>query len=631
MGLFTELDSRLFHEGKNYESYKKMGAHILEKDCVSGTNFAVWAPHAQSVSVMTSKTGWDEELPLQPSEADPGIWEVFVPGVGEGDVYRYVVLGADGGRRLKSDPYAFLSELRPANASIVMPLDSYVWNDAEHQAKKENKTVRDRPMAIYEVHLGSWKKDFKGEDDYMGFLNYRDLADQLAEYVKWMGFTHVELMGISEHPFDGSWGYQVTGFYSPNSRHGKPDDLRYLIDRLHQAGIQVILDFVPAHFPKDSYGLGEFDGSPLYESADPLRAEYPEWGTFAFDHGKPEVRSFLISSAFYWIREFHIDALRVDAVAAMLYASFSRYLWRPNVHGGNINLESEGFLKQLNEAVNELTPAYMIAEDSSTIAGITDPVSEGGIGFNFKWDMGWMNDTLRYIGVEPKYREGMHKVLTHTADYVFEEDFVLPLCHDEVVHLKKSLLQKAPGTPEEQLEGLKTLLTWQFTHPGKKLLFMGQEFGQEAEWSEAKSLDWKLADKPDHRDILLSVQKLLKLYKQYPCLYSDSRDEKTFEWVNRNDKERNILSFIRRNPWNYNGAILVICNFSDKCYPYYTVGVPCEGSYERIFSTCEAAEEAEAPGREKLRLAKEEECDKLPFCLQFELRPFEAVLFAFPG
>ena len=378
MGLFTELDSRLFHEGKNYESYKKMGAHILEKDGVSGTNFAVWAPHAQSVSVMTSKTGWDEELPLQPSEADPGIWEVFVPGVGEGDVYRYVVLGADGGRRLKSDPYAFLSELRPANASIVMPLDSYVWNDAEHQAKKENKTVRDRPMAIYEVHLGSWKKDFKGEDDYMGFLNYRDLADQLAEYVKWMGFTHVELMGICEHPFDGSWGYQVTGFYSPNSRHGKPDDLRYLIDRLHQAGIQVILDFVPAHFPKDSYGLGEFDGSPLYESADPLRAEYPEWGTFAFDHGKPEVRSFLISSAFYWIREFHIDALRVDAVAAMLYASFSRYLWRPNVHGGNINLESEGFLKQLNEAVNELTPAYMIAEDSSTIAGITDPVSEGG-------------------------------------------------------------------------------------------------------------------------------------------------------------------------------------------------------------------------------------------------------------
>lgn len=627
MELFTDFDSQLFHEGTNYESYRKLGAHILERDGVRGTNFAVWAPNAQSVGVLTSRTGWDEAQPLHRSEADKGVWETFVPEVGEGDVYRYVVVGADGVRRLKSDPYAFRSEMRPANASIVAPLDSYVWGDGEWQAKRTNKTVMDQPMAIYEVHLGSWKKQYRSKDDLLGFVNYRDLADKLAEYVTWMGFTHVELMGICEHPFDGSWGYQVTGFFSPNSRHGTPDDFRYLVDRLHQAGIQVILDFVPAHFPKDSYGLANFDGSPLFESADPLRAEYPEWGTHAFDHGKPEVRSFLISSAFYWINEFHIDALRVDAVAAMLYASFSRYMWRPNIHGGNINLESEGFLKQLNDAVRTQTPAYMIAEDSSTIEGITDPVEEGGIGFNFKWDMGWMNDTLRYIGVEPRYRKGMHKVLTHTADYVFEENFVLPLSHDEVVHLKKSLLKKAPGTPKEQLEGLKSLLTWQFTHPGKKLLFMGQEFGQETEWQESCEIDWKLADDPEHRDVLLSVQKLLALYKQYPCLHSDSRDKKTFEWINRNDKERNILSFIRRNPWNYDGALLVVCNFSQNTYGYYTVGVPCEGEYHRIFSTCEAAEEPGAPGRETLRLARAEECDKLPYSLQFELRPFESVIF----
>lgn len=634
MDQFSSMDSHLFHEGTNYESYRKLGAHLAQENGVCGTRFAVWAPHAREVSVMTSATGWDSELPLHHSEADATVWECFVPSVGEGDLYRYIVVGADGVRRLKSDPYGFYSEMRPQNASIVMPLDRYVWGDAVHQAQRENKTVLEKPMAIYEVHLGSWKKNYRGPDDKLGFMNYRELADPLAEYVKWMGFTHVELMGICEHPFDGSWGYQVTGFFSPNSRHGTPDDFRYLVDRLHQAGINVILDFVPAHYPKDSYGLGEFDGTPLYESADPLRAEYPEWGTYAFDHGKPEVRSFLISSAFYWIREFHIDALRVDAVAAMLYASFSRYPWRPNIHGGNINLESEGFLKQLNQAVKTLTPGYVIAEDSSTIEGITDPVEEGGIGFSFKWDMGWMNDTLRYFGVEPFSRRYVHKVLTHTVDYVFEENFVLPFSHDEVVHLKKSLLKKTPGTPEEQLLALKTLLTWQFTHPGKKLLFMGQEFGEENEWSEARSLDWKLTQDPAHRDVLLTVRNLLALYNANTALHSDSRDKLTFEWIDRQDAQRNIVTFIRRNPWNYNGAFLVVCNFAPVPYKGFLVGTPVQGSYRRVFSTYDEMPGEGGPkelGCVPVLFTQPQPCNDLPQSISYDLRPYESIILAFPG
>ena len=634
MGIFTDFDSYLFHQGTNYEAYRKLGAHIVEENGVWGTNFAVWAPNAQLVTVVTAKTGWDHENWMHRCEWDNAVWECFLPGVGEGDAYRYLVIGADGVKRYKADPFAFRTEKRPANASIVHGLNNYTWGDEAHQKQRDNSKVLERPMSIYEVHLGSWKRGSGDAGNPEGFLNYRELADQLAEYVSWMGYTHVELMGIGEHPFDGSWGYQVTGFYSPNSRHGTPDDFRYFVDRLHQAGVNVILDFVPAHFPKDPHGLEYFDGSPLFESADPLRAEYPEWGTHAFDHGKPEVRSYLIANAFYWIREFHIDALRVDAVAAMLYASFSRAEWRPNIYGGNINLESEAFLKQLNYAVTHDTTGYLIAEDSSTIGGITTPAEDGGIGFRFKWNMGWMNDTLRYIDKEPIYRKWHHDLLTHCTEYAFTENFVLPLSHDEVVHLKHSLLEKAPGNAMDQFGTLKTLFTWQFTHPGKKLIFMGQDFGQNHEWDEAKSLDWHQVDDMGHRDVLQCVRNLLDLYRRTPALHADSRDERTLEWVNKYDADRNILAFIRRNPWDYNGAVLVVLNFSGASYSDYTVGVPFDGEFSRVFSTYDSLPGGGSPdelgGAPKLK-AEWHDCDGYTHRLHYGLRPFESVIIAFPG
>ena len=631
MALLSETDSYLFHEGTNYESYRTLGAHPCKQDKKSGTNFAVWAPNAQYVALLCAKTGWENELGMQ--RYDNGVWELFVEGVESGDAYRYVVVGADGVKRYKADPYAFRAELRPDNASIVCELDTYRWKDKKYQSKRSNKDYLDKPMAIYEVHLGSWKKDWgSGNED--GFLNYRVLADQLAEYVTYMGYTHVELMGICEYPFDGSWGYQVTGFFAPTSRYGTPDDFRYFVDKLHQEGIGVILDWVPAHFPKDAFGLENFDGTPLFESLDPLRAEFPEWGTKAFDHSKPEVRSFLISSAFYWVNEFHIDALRVDAVAAMVYANYSRGEWRPNMFGGHLNLESMDFLRQLNYNVMKNTTAFLIAEDSSTEWGITAPVEDNGLGFAFKWNMGWMNDTLKYIEKDPIYRKYHHEELVHTIDYAFSENFVLVLSHDEVVHLKKSMVEKAPGGIEEKLGCLKTLYTHQFAHPGKKLLFMGQDFAQHSEWSEAVGIDWHLADDFGHRDIMNTVRSLLKVYKKYPVLHSDSRNETTFEWVNRNDFWRNTISYIRRNPWNYEDAVLVICNFSPVHVGDYSCGVPVSGEYKRVFSTFDSLPGQGGPeeiGVYPALKASPEECDGYEYRVTYSLRPYESIILEFPS
>lgn len=627
--VLSDFDSFLFHQGTDEAAYRKLGAHPGEAEGVAGTWFNVWAPNAKMVWVVSARTGWDNFIPMHRAEFDATVWEVFVQWVGDGDAYRYIIDGADGIRRYKSDPYAFRSELRPNNASIVSKLGTYTWHDEEFLAKQDNTKVLDKPMAIYEVHLGSWKKEYHGEWDKDGFLNYRQLGDQLAEYANWMGFTHVELIGICEYPFDGSWGYQVTGFFAPTARYGTPDDFRYFVDRLHQAGIAVILDWVPAHFPKDAFGLESFDGTPLYESGDPLRAEYPQWGTKAFDHGKPEVRSFLISSAFYWVKEFHIDALRVDAVAAMLYASFGRAEWRPNMFGGDINLESKGFLQQLNTVLCGETNAFLIAEDSSQLPAVTGDVRYGGIGFTLKWNMGWMNDSLRYLAVDPIFRRYHHETLTHTTDYAFAENFVLVLSHDEVVHLKHSMVEKAPGGKPERLGGLKAFYTYQFTHPGKKLLFMGQEFAQEREWSEDRSLDWWLADDFGHRDVLQCVRNLLAVYRSHPVLYTDAQNPATFEWVNRGDADRNIVSFIRRNPWNYDDAVLVVINFSPNNYGDYAVGVPELGWYKRVFSTFDSL-----PGSGEIDVpplsASEGECDRYPNRLSYSLRPFEAVIFEFP-
>ena len=633
MAFFSDFDSFLFHEGTNYELYKALGAHAETVDGVEGTRFAVWAPNAQYVSLICARTGWENENWMNRSSMDHGVWECFLPGVGEGDAYRYIVTGADGVRRWKTDPVAFRTEKRPANAAIVASLDNYTWGDDEYQAARDNTRVLEKPMAIYEVHLGSWKKAYAYDGDPDGFLGYRQLADELAEYLNFMGYTHIELMGICEYPFDLSWGYQVTGYFAPTSRYGTPDDFRYMVDTLHRAGIGVILDWVPAHFPKDEFALAYFDGTPLYESADPLKAEYPEWGTMAFDHSKPEVRSFLISSAFYWINEFHVDALRVDAVAAMIYVNYSREQWRPNMFGGHLNLESMDFMRQLNYEVCGKTTGYLIAEDSSAEWGVTADVTSGGLGFTFKWNMGWMNDTLRYMAKDPVYRKWHHDQLTHTVDYAFTENFILVLSHDEVVYGKHSMIEKAPGKIEDRYGGLKTLYTYQFTHPGKKLLFMGQDFAQDREWTVFESIDWHLADEFGHRDIMLNIQRLLAIYKKYPVLYADSKDPSTFEWINRTDSWANTISYIRRNPWNYDGALLVVCNFSPMEHHEYCVGVPVKGGYRRIYSTYDTlpgmggpAELGEAP----VVKAKKQESDGRPWRINYSLRPFEAVIFELP-
>ena len=630
----SDFDSFLFHEGTNYGIYRKLGAHPETENGIDGTKFMVWAPNAQAVALICARTGWENEQWMHRCEFDGGIWELFLPGVGDGDAYRYIVTGADGVRRWKADPMAFRAELRPANASIVCPLDTYTWHDEAYQAQRDNTKVNDRPMAIYEVHLGSWKKGFRDGMDKDGFLNYRQLADDLVEYVKYMGYTHVELMGICEYPLDLSWGYQVTGYYAPTARYGTPDDFRYFVDKLHQAGIGVILDWVPSHFCRDEWALKYFDGTRLYENSDPLRSEFPVWGTMSFDHGKPEVRSFLISNAFYWINEFHVDALRVDAVASMLYNDYDRREWRPNMFGGRMNLESMDFLRQLNYEVGGKTTGYLIAEDSSAEWGITADVKDNGLGFTLKWNMGWMNDTLKYMKKDPIYRRWHHGELTHTVDYAFTESYVLVLSHDEVVYGKQSMVEKAPGSVMDRFGGLKVLYTYQFTHPGKKLLFMGQDFAQEREWNVNESIDWHLADDFGHRDIMQCMRNLLEVYKKYPSLYMDSRDTRTFEWVNRNDADRDILCFIRRNPWSYDGGVLVVLNFSPNRYDGYTCGIPFGGTYRRVFDSYDSLPGGGSPGeigRVPELPVYEGECDGYQWHLCYDLRPFEAMIIALPS
>ena len=626
---FSEYDNYLFGEGTHLDVYKKLGAHVCEQDGQVGTLFSVWAPHAKNAAVMCDNNYWDENsCPMQPTSY--GIWELFMPNVMPGCKYKFAITGADGVMRHKADPYAFSSELRPNTASVVTAPTQYEWGDGDYM-KTANEDTLAHPVAIYEVHLGSWKKDYRlGED---GFLNYRTLGDQLAEYVKYMGFTHVELIGISEHPLDASWGYQVTGFYSPTCRYGSPDDFRYLVDVLHRNGIGVILDWVPAHFPKDSFGLENFDGTPLYEYADSLRAEYPEWGTKAFDQGKNQVQCFLISSALYWIREFHVDALRVDAVASMLYNNFCRSQWRKNEYGGDENLEGLAFLRKLNKIIKSETNALMFAEDSSIMEGVTSDKKGAALGFTYKWNLGWMHDTLEYIGKDPIYRFYHHSDITHSADYIFDENFVLVLSHDEVVHLKHSMAEKSPGNFMDKLGILKTLYTYMMTFPGKKLLFMGQEFAEDKEWSEDREINWNLANIESHRDVMMTLRSLLKLYDSRPVLYSDLRDPVTFEWVNNGDTYRSTFSYIRRNPWNYNSALLVILNFAPSFYGDYSCGVPVEGGYRRIFSTydyLQYKDDDSAIADVPPLLSEEEECDGYEHRITYNLRPYESVIFELP-
>ena len=619
---FGEQDAYYFHKGTHYELYKRLGAHVGERAGDVGTHFAVYAPHARSVSVIGDFDYWDRRTHPMERLGDSGVYYTFLPNVTAGARYKYSIEAANGDILEKADPFAFMAELRPRTASVVASIDGFSWTDGAYMASLRESDYRQRPMAVYEVHLGSWKKDGEKRDGDR-FLDYRRLAHELCDYVLYMGYTHIELMGIAEHPYDGSWGYQVTGYFAPTSRYGTPSDLMYFINHCHTRGIGVILDWVPAHFPKDAHGLMRFDGEPLFEPSDSRRAEYPEWGTLAFDTGKPEVSNFLIASALFWAKEYHVDALRVDAVAAMLYHDFSRSDWLPNIYGGTLNLENVEFFRHLSSILSQKTAAILIAEDSSGIPGVTEPAERNGLGFALKWNMGWMNDTLRYIEKDPIYRRYHHNLLTHTVSYAFSEHFLLALSHDEVVYGKHSLLSKLPGNFMDKFGGLKCYYTLLFGFPGKKLLFMGQDFGQWNEWNAEESLDWHLADADAHRSLLECTRALLQLYKTHPVLYSDYRDGRSFEWVNGGDAWRSIFSFFRRNPWDYNDALLFVLNFTPSAREDYAVGVPHAGSYRRIFTSY--------PDASPLTLtAREGECDGRPYRIEFSLRSNEAAVFSVP-
>lgn len=570
----SDYDLYLFKEGNHFQSYTFLGAHCKEEGGVIGVRFSVWAPKAKRVAVVGTFNQWDQDAHPMDTVKNSGIWSVFIPRAGQGDLYKYAIETSGGHWQYKADPFAFFSEMRPKTASIVHSLPRYSWQDSLWQ--KQKPKPYQEPVAVYEVHLGSWRR--KGDGS---FYTYQDLAKELVPYVKDMGFTHLELMPVAEHPLDRSWGYQATGYFSVTSRYGSPQDFMYLVDTCHAAGIGVILDWVPGHFCKDDHGLRCFDGSPLYEYEEEWKAENRGWGTCNFDLGKPEVQSFLISNAMFWFREFHIDGLRVDAVANMLYLDYDREegSWRPNRYGGRENLEAIEFLKTLNQTVFASFPrALMIAEESTQWPLITRPVHLGGLGFNYKWNMGWMNDTLRYMGMDPVHRKWNHNLLTFSFFYAFSENFLLPLSHDEVVHGKKSLLEKMPGDDWQKFANLRLYLAYLYTHPGKKLLFMGGELGQRSEWYEGRELDWALLNYGPHEQLQTFVGALNALYRSDPSLYRLDHEEKGFYWIDPHDYSQSIITFVRQD--GKGNFLLVLLNFTPIPREQYRIGVPREGLYE---------------------------------------------------
>ena len=569
----------LFHSGKDCHAYKFMGSHPAECDGKNGYMFRVYAPNAASVAVMGEFNGWSRTA-HQMHRDDMGIWELFIPDVRKFDTYKYAIRTPEGYELDKADPYAFHSETRPGNGSKVFDIDGYKWNDDSWLSWRSKHEPYSQPVNIYEVHAGSWKRN---ADD--SFYSYRQLADELIPYAKEMGYTHIELMPLTEHPLDASWGYQVTGYFAATSRYGTPDDLMYFVDKAHQTGMGVIMDWVPAHFPKDGHGLVEFDGSYLYEYADPLKMEHKEWGTRVFDYGKVSVRNLLFSSAMFWIEKFHIDGLRVDAVASMLYLDYNRQgEWRPNIHGGRENLEAVDFLRLLNEMVLIAHPdCMMIAEESTAWPMVTKPGYMGGLGFNFKWNMGWMNDMLCYIGADPFFRKDMHDKITFSFMYAFSENYILPLSHDEVVHGKKSLLDKMPDPYENKFASLRTLFGYMIAHPGKKMLFMGGELGQFSEWSEAKQLDWMLLGYDSHRQMRAYVKALNMFYLGNKELWENDTDWHGFSWISHDDNVNNIIAF--RRIAKDGSEIICVANFAPVYHESYKIGVPFAGTYEEIFSS----------------------------------------------
>ena len=575
-------DTPLFHflHGDNCHAQDYLGAHPANQDGQDGYVFRVWAPHARGVSVMGDFNGWSEEShPMNRLEG--GVWELFIPGMKQYDTYKYAVHARDGRVLAKSDPYAFHAETRPGNASKLYDLSGYQWGDQKWLEYRKAHPIYHNPLNIYEMHLGSWRRTGEGE-----FLSYRDMAGWLVPYVKEMGFTHVELMPVTEHPLDASWGYQCTGYFAATSRFGVPHDLMYLIDQLHQAGIGVILDWVPAHFPKDAFGLYEFDGEPCYEYADPRKGEHADWGTRVFDYDRKEVRSFLFSSALFWLEQYHIDGLRVDAVASMLYLDYSRQSgeWVPNKYGGHENLEAIDFLRTLNTHIFVPHPdVLMIAEESTAWPLVSHPVEEGGLGFNLKWNMGWMNDITHYMKLDPYFRQFNHKDITFSLMYAFSENFILPLSHDEVVHMKGSFLNKIPGPYEEKFAGVRAFYTYMLAHPGKKLLMMGSEFGQWNEWHYEYSLDWHLLENKENQDIKAFFQAANAFYLENKPLWDLDFSWEGFQWICADDNQNNCASFLRKD--RKGDFVLAVCNFSPVHRPGYRLGVPYRGTYQCVFNS----------------------------------------------
>ena len=623
-----ELDHYLFGQGNHYEIYKKLGAHEVTAG-KKGVYFAVWAPHAKSVSVIGEFNGWDAAADRMERQEPLGIYTVFVPEAKDGQMYKYCIETQSGELIYKADPFANYAELRPGTASRITDISHLKWTDDRWMESRKKWDNKENPLSIYEVHMGSWMRHPGREDE--GFYTYREFAEAITKYVKKMGYTHVELMGIAEHPFDGSWGYQVTGYFAPTSRYGTPEDFAYMINYLHRNGIGVILDWVPAHFPKDAHGLADFDGTRTFEYADPRKGEHPDWGTKIFDYEKPQVRNFLIANALFWIEHFHVDGLRVDAVASMLYLDYGKQdgQWVPNKYGGNQNLEAIEFFKHLNSVVLGRNPGtMMIAEESTAWPKVTGNPEDDGLGFSLKWNMGWMHDFTEYMKLDPYFRKNAHHMMTFSMEYAYSENYILVLSHDEVVHLKCSMLNKMPGEGFDKYANLKAAYAFMTGHPGKKLLFMGQEFAQLREWSEERELDWFLLSEEPHQQIQNWYRDLLHLYKKNPALYELDNDPAGFEWINKDDIFRSIFSFVRHSKGKKKN-LLFVCNFTPVAREDYRVGVPTKRQCKLVLNSDEKEYGGSGEKRKEIYKPVKKECDGQKYSFAYPLPAYGVAVFEY--
>ena len=626
----SELDQYLFGQGTHYEIYKKLGAHLVEKDGISGVYFAVWAPKAVSVSVVGEFNGWRPQANPMVREEPLGIYTCFVENAKKDELYKYCIETIHGDVIYKADPYANAAELRPGTASKIADISNIKWTDSAWMEARENWDHRKNPVSVYEAHIGSWMKH-PGREEDAAFYTYREFAKAATKYIKEMGYTHIELMGIAEHPFDGSWGYQVTGYYAPTSRYGTPEDFAYMINYFHRNKIGVILDWVPAHFPRDAHGLANFDGTPTYEYADPKKGEHPDWGTKIFDYGKSEVQNFLIANALFWVEHFHVDGLRVDAVASMLYLDYGKEdgQWIANKYGGNQNLEAIDFFKHMNSVVLGKHPGVMmIAEESTAWPKVTGRPEDDGLGFSLKWNMGWMHDFTEYMKLDPYFRKGAHYNMTFAMSYAYSENYILVLSHDEVVHLKCSMLNKMPGLGFDKFANLKVAYAFMMGHSGKKLLFMGQDFAQLQEWSEARELDWYLLAEEPHQQLQSFTKALLHLYKKNKALYECDTEPCGFEWINADDRDRSIYSFMRHSA-DHKKNLLFVCNFTPVARPDYRVGVPRGKQYRLVLNSDDVQYGGTGAERPQVYKAVKQECDGRPYSFGYDLPAYGVAVFEF--